>query len=339
MKLARRAAFAVLILCIAPCASAATMSLPPSDALRCMTPGEEQRGAIDYPIEAYERKIGGTVDVELTFTDASSAPRVTIAGGADGADGELARAVRSHVRKYRVPCLAPDQTATVKQSFRFTPTDGRHVSWTQVSENVDLRREALSRCVTHLKSKTLDYPERAQRRGDWGTVAVALTFKDATGAPEVEVLDDTPSKDLIDPVVAHAAGYRMPCHVGEPLRVHFQFSFRFSNGESIVVKDMGLRTYLRSVKDITKARVYFDFNDMKCPFDLRVQMNQPVSNNRIGEVGAAVPERRFFLDWLSRQSIQLDKQTQNKVMGQSFNVSVPCGVLTLGNQGGGGAGQ
>ena len=97
--------------------------------------------------------------------------------------------------------------------------------------------------------------------------------------------------------------------------------------------------YLRATKDIGKAQVYFSFNEMKCPFDVRIAMNQPIGNNRIGEIGESVPERAFFLDWLSRQRLILPNQQQNLAIGKSPTVSVPCGVLNLGASGGGGASQ
>jgi hypothetical protein len=59
----------------------------------------------------------------------------------------------------------------------------------------------------------------------------------------------------------------------------------------------------------------------------------------IGEVGESVPGRAFFIDWLSRQRLDLRARLQNRLIGQSFNLSVPCGIVNLGSQGGGGASQ
>ena len=99
------------------------------------------------------------------------------------------------------------------------------------------------------------------------------------------------------------------------------------------------RGLLRSIKGLDKATVYFDFGRMGCPFDLRVSFWQPLSGNRVGEVGVVHPERRHFIEWLQRQQLDLDSRSRNQVLGQSLTVSVPCGVLDLGNSGGGGASQ
>jgi hypothetical protein len=319
-----------------PTAQAVTVSLTPSDALRCMTPPEAERGTPEYPKESFERKEGGTVDVELTFTDPASAPRVSVA---DDSHRTLTDAVRRHVRKYRVPCLAQGQTATLKQSFLFTPTDGRQVAWTKPRDADDKRRSELMRCITNASGKAPHYPTGALAREEQGAVLLGLTYKDGVGPPEVEVLDDTPHRHLIEVSKQHAQGYRLPCHVGEPLRTTHAYIFRIEGGSRMVVNDSTLVSYLRSVKDIQNAKVYFDFNEMKCPFDTRIQMNQPVEDNLVGEVGETVPDRRFFLDWLSRQRLNFDKTTQNRIYGQLVTVSIPCGVLSLGNQPGGGAGQ
>jgi hypothetical protein len=317
-------------------AQAVTVSLAPSDALRCMVPPEAERGKPEYPQEAFERKEGGAVDVELTFTDPTSPPKVAIA---DAPDRFLADAVRRHVRQYRVPCLAEGQSAMLKQSFLFTPTDGRKVSWTNPKDVDDKRRSELMRCITNASGNAPHYPKSALTRNEQGTVALELTYKDGVGPPDVKVLDDTPHRHLIDVAKQHAQGYRLPCHAGEPLSTVHEYVFRIEGGDRMVVNDMALVAYLRNVKDIQSAKVYFDFNDMKCPFDVRIQMRQPVANNLVGEVGPAVPERRFFLDWLSRQRLNVDKRTQNLVLNQLTTVNVPCGSLSLGNQPGGGAGQ
>lgn len=320
----------------APTAFAVTVTLAPSDALRCMTPAEAERVALEYPKEVFERKEGGTVDVELTFTDPVSAPRVSVTGDPLAS---LANAVRRHVRQYRVPCLAEGQTATLKQSFLFTPTDGRKVTWTKPQDTADVQRGELLRCIVNARSKSPGYPMSAVRREEQGTVVLGLTYKDAGSPPDIAVLDDTPYSPLIDTAKEHAAGFRMPCHTGAPLRTAVEYIFRIEGGDRVVVKDMSLTSYLRGVKDIRSANVYFDFGAMKCPFDVRIRMSQPVSDNQVGEVGEAVPERRFFLDWLSRQRLTLDKKTQNSVLGQMTTVSIPCGVLSLGHVAGGGAGQ
>jgi hypothetical protein len=333
-----RFAIAVLVVLIfggATAAAAAEVSLAPSQALQCMTPPESERSTLSYPAEALKRKEGGVVEVELTFDDSARPPDVK---ALNEPLTSLAEGVRQHVRRYRVPCLGAGQKAVIRQDFRFDPTDGRKVLWTTPRDANQTERRGLLACLRASKPRP-SYPLSALRREDQGVVVLGVMFKDAANAPEITVLDDTPESSLINAAKEHALSLRLPCHDGAVFEVQFQYDFMIDGADRLVLKDLTLPEYLRATKDIAKAQVYFSFNEMKCPFDVRIALNQPIGNNRIGEVGQSVPERVFFLDWLSRQRLILPTKQQNLLIGKSLNVSVPCGVLNLGATSGGGASQ
>jgi hypothetical protein len=314
-------------------AAAQTVSLAPSETLRCMTPSTVEREALNYPADAFERKEGGVVRVEMTFHDPGRAPTVKVLGDALR---DLEWAVRDHVSAYRVPCLAAGQQAVIRQDFNFVPSDGRRVLWTRPRDAQDRRK--LTECLVK-PQKLVHYPTVPHARNEQGTVALRLTFTDAVSAPTLTVLDDMPSQPLINAASSHALETRLPCHEGGPVDVHVDYQFRIEGGERVVLKDGDLAFYLGGVEGIRSAQVYFDFRQMKCPFDVRVRMRQPAADNAVGEVAESVPERAFFLDWLSRQRLRLSRADQNRVMGQRVTVSVPCTVLSLGNRSGGGASQ
>lgn len=336
MKLAHLGLLSALCLLPAVAVQAVTISLAPSEALRCLTPDEAARGAVDYPKELFDRKEGGVVEVELKFTKPDAAPEANVL---NEPLRDLANAVRRHVLNYRVPCLGAGQTTTLRQSFQFSPTDGRKVNWTRVRDSLETAQRAQTRCIVHPSTKAPSYPYNALRVEAEGAVVLRLTFASPDGAPRTEVLDDTPHPHLIETAMDHAAGYRMPCHSGPPVSTVHQYLFKIEGGERIVAKDVGLVAFLRNVKDIQKAQVYFDLNTMQCPFDVRIELRQPTGDNRVGEVGDAVAERQFFLEWLSRLRLNVDRQTQNRLLGQPMTISVPCGVVSLGNRSGGGASQ
>jgi hypothetical protein len=316
-------------------ADASEVSLAPSLALQCMTPPEAERARLVYPANALERKEGGVVEVELTFDDPTGAPDVRVL---NEPLNSLASGVRQHVRRYRVPCLGAGQKAVIRQDFSFDPTDGRKVLWTTPRDANEPVRKAMLACLRAGKPKP-GYPMSALRSEEQGVVVLRLTFKDAANEPEITVADDTPARSLIDAAKDHALDLRLPCHSGVPLEVVYQYTFLIEGGDRLVLKDATLAEYLRAAKDIAKAQVYFDFNEMKCPFDVRIAMNQPTGNNRVGEIGESQPARAFFLDWLSRQRLNLRPKQQNLLIGKSLNVSVPCGALNLGASAGGGASQ
>ncbi len=309
--------------------------LAPSEALGCMTPVGAAR-APAYPPQAYARKEQGTVAVQMRFTHPDRPPRVEILESGR-TTFLLVEAVEDHLRNFRVPCLAPGPTVTIEQQFRFVAHDGREaVQWTEAKDADDLRRRELVKCL--VPGSLPNYPFSALRSNAEGVVPLRLRFSRADGAPEVELLDKTPHVNLVDAARRAALGSRLPCLTGEPLSVDQFYIFTIDGNERLVLKDMSLVQYLSAVQGIRDAQVYFDFNTMKCPFDVRVELQQPASDNRIGELDGPVPERQFFLSWLARQRLQMQPRQQNRLMTQSAVITVPCGVLSLGpTQGGSGS--
>jgi hypothetical protein len=300
-----------------------------------MTPVGAAR-APAYPPQAYARKEQGTVAVQMRFTQPDRPPVVKVLDlGSTGS--LLVGAVEDHLRSFRVPCLAPGQTVTLEQQFRFVAHDGREaVQWTEPQDADDLRRQTLIKCLVH--GARPRYPMTALAANAEGVVPLRLRFSRADAPPEVELLDKTPHVQLVYAARDAALDSRLPCLTGGPLSVDQFYIFNIDGNERLVLNDMSLVQYLRSVQGIRDAQVYFDFNTMKCPFDVRVELQQPASDNRIGELDGPVPERQFFLSWLARQRLQMQPKQQNRLMTQSAVITVPCGVLSLGpTQGGSGS--
>ena len=334
----RQICAALLLAGVAMAATAQQQALAPSEVLACLTPAEAERGMPIYPPELFTRRQGGRIAVELKFAEPDAAPELSFGRSDDDAD--LRSAVRAHVRRYRLPCLKPGQTAQLNQIFEFVPTDARKVRWLSPVDADDARKERFIRCIRHeqLDSRP-DYPIRALRRESQGNVVVRATFNSAGAPPALELLDDGLSEDLARAALDFSAGLRMPCLEGAPIRTTYQFKFRLEDAGYTVLKDMSLLQLLGIVKGIRQANVYFDFKEMGCPFDLRFRLEQPYGLNRVGEVGEPNPERRFFLDWLRRQHLELPRATHNAVLGQITTVSVPCTVLDLGTASGGSPSQ
>lgn len=323
----------------APCAAAAQqLALTPSETLACLTPVAAERGTPTYPQHKFDRKEGGVVSVDLDFTAPDRAPKVTVRVGDD--HRALSDAVIEHVRKYRVPCLTAGQSARFSQEFRFVPTDGRKVQWLAPRDADDERRSQLLNCVQHKSpgSKPI-YPMMALSSETQGTVVLRVKFEAPDMPPVIEVADDGQSSSLAAAARNFALDYRMPCYDGAPVSFTHFYTFRIDGAKRTVLKDVPLVSLLPLVKDIRRANVYFDFNEMGCPFDLRLRLHQPYGLNGVGEVGEPNPERRFFLDWLRRQQLDLPARTYNEIIGEMTTVSVPCTVLKLGTTSGGGASQ
>jgi Gram-negative bacterial TonB protein C-terminal len=272
----------------------------------------------------------------LTFQRPDAAPSVKVIDEMGGRP--FVDSVRTFVEAYRVPCLEGGQSATLRQEFVFRPTDGRRAYFSPPIDADARRQERLRACIAHQSPKEqIQYPNEAAKRGEHGTVIVRLTFSDATSPPTITVLDGVNSSALRRAAVSHAEGHRMPCHEGAPVEYVQFYTYEFEGDARVRLNDMPLTSFLRNVKGIEQANAYFDFNTMACPFEVRLTLQQPFTANEVGELGTPNPERRFFIDWLRRRELNLDTKTLKAVIAQQTTIAVPCTILSLGNQPGGGA--
>jgi hypothetical protein len=330
---------AALLLAWGVGAAAQTTVVEPSPAQRCLTRGTLLMGSPEYPEEPYRMKQGGKVLVDLSFARADAAPRIEkmTTEQADRFDSAFERSVRRFIEDYRVPCLKEGQTTSLRQEFLFVPNDGRPVAMF-ATQSEPPRRRALLDCMTHAKPGTKPrYPTSDLSMNRQGTVVLRAVFSDAQSAPAIEVLDKGDGAWLGDSASEFARDYRLPCHDGAgPVSTLQFYLFRIEGGARVALKDVSFLSLLGLFKGMREANVYFDFNTMGCPFDLRFAPQQPVLPNAVGEIGNSDPERRFFLDWLTRQQLDLSKQQLNALLGQESVVTVPCTVLNLGPRAGGG---
>ncbi len=336
MKAMRAALLWLSALVLTATAAAQTIIVSPSAAQRCLTRGELTLGAPTYPQESFERRDSGRVLVELTFQRPDAAPGVNLIEEEGGRP--FFESVRTFVDAYRVPCLEAGQSATLRQEFVFKPTDGRRAYFTWPID-ADTRRQArLQQCIAHQDPKErIRYPAEALKRSAHGTVIVELTFSDATSPPSIKVLENANSSSLTFAASDYAEGYRMPCHAGGQVKVVQFYTYKFEGDARVVLNDMPLTGFLRNVKGIEQTNAYFDFNTMGCPFEVRLKLYQPFSANVVGELGTPNADRRFFLDWLRRRELNVDTRTLRAVIAQETTIVVPCTILSLGNQPGGGA--
>jgi hypothetical protein len=335
----RRLLLAMAGLGAAGAVSAQTAVVAPSAAQQCLTRGEVTLGAPVYPQREFELKESRTILVEMRFDRADAPPKVEVV--APDVRDAFVESVLAFAKAYRVPCLQSGQTAQLRQEFVFRPTDGRRVRAFLPADADSQRAARLSKCMRHVDGAVRpEYPEAALNAGEQGTVFLRLKFSDANRAPEVTSVDRSVSRALVREATYHAEGLRMPCHDGGPAaEAAVMYKFLYEGGPRVALTDPSLVKFLGAVKGIRSANVYFDFNTMACPFDLRLRMFQPFAQNEVGELDAPHPERRFFLEWLSRQQLDIDARSNNMVLGQHMDLRVPCTVLSLGNQPGGGASQ
>jgi hypothetical protein len=333
-----RAIGAALLVLAAGAAAAQTSAAVPSAAERCLTRTADAPATPTYPEREFEARVGGAVRVVLSFDRPDAPPNVTVVDTTG--QRTLAEAVLDFAKGYRVPCLESGQTALLRQEFAFRPTDGRRVV-ASGPQDADAQRQArLLACVKHVDGlRRPIFPLDKVYARTQTVVLLKLKFGNATDAPQVISLDNAADRHMVHSTRLFAEGLRMPCHEGGPVEQMVSFSYGIEGEPRSVLADPSFVAFLRGVKGIREANLYFDFNTMGCPFDVRLWLFQPHAPNIVGEIGSTNPERRFFIDWLRRQQLDLDVRRLNAVIGQHMDLRVPCSIVSLGNAPGGGAGK
>jgi len=332
----RRLLVLVLTSLAAGTAVAQTGVALPSAAERCLTRIAGAPATPTYPQREFEARAGGAVRVALGFDRPDAPPKVSVVDASG--PYKLAEAVLDFVQAYRVPCLEGGQAVVLRQEFTFRPTDGRRVV-ASAPQDADAQRQArLLACVKHVDGlRRPIFPLDKLYARTQTVVLLKLRFDSATDAPQVSSLDNAADRHMVHATRLFAEGLRMPCHEGGPVEQMVSFSYGIEGQPRSVLADPSFVAFLRGVKGIREANVYFDFNTMGCPFDVRLWLFQPHAPNIVGEIGAANPERRFFIDWLRRQQLDVDARRLNAVLGQHMDLRVPCAIVSLGNEPGGGA--
>ena len=310
----------------APAVKAAELTLSPSPAVRCLTPPVPDRGAPEYPAREWKQGTGGRVLVELIFTTPDRRPEVKVMEN-DG-DDDFVDAVRQHVNRFRVPCLEnADIPVRLRQEYLFRHTERGALSAAPV-DTADASRQRMLACVDKATPEP-DYPLQALMQGVQGRLLVKLKFTGPDQAPEVTVVS-RPASEVFTPAARRwAAKFRMPCHSGGPVTTEWLLLYRLENAASYGFRDLSLKQYVGAIRDIETQRVFFDFNTMNCPFNVRLTYMQPYLPNGVREIQAREPARQPFLDWLSKTSLRLTERHLDAVFGDSVVLAVPCGKIDL----------
>ena len=300
-------------------------------ALACISPPSAERGQPEYPPALLQRKSGDTVKVELSF-DAPDAPPGFRVLDREKVSPLLVDSVRRHVRQLRMPCLPKGAAPViVAQAYRFSPYDQRaafYLSTTKLSaEEGDPRR---FECVRHVSGEDKPhYPLSAEHAGQQGTVAIEMRFTVRDGPPQVRVIvASRHSASFVAAVTSYVSGYRLPCLEDRPVVAQQTFRFGMSDSERAVLRDTDLLTFMRSAAELPRP-ARFDLNQMGCPFDVRLHYRQPFQANTIAELDNTRPERRPFLEWLTKVRLKLDESTSASVYDDTMEVAVPCTRIEL----------
>jgi hypothetical protein len=313
------ALIAAALLAGAGAACSQTVTLEPEAAQRCLTgPGEPE-----YPFEAWKTGVRGTVEVQLRFDAPDQPPVATLKAteGGDAAEG-FVEAVRTHVARLRVPCMAPGAAPVrLEQVYVFRPDD-RKVFWSGPRSADEAAQLEMLRCLVR-PPESPPYPERALRQGVQGTVIAVARYEAPDRPPAITLHTRPDARGLHAAVRPFLEATRLPCHRGGPLEVVMSFVFRLE-GEARGLRPMTLDQLLPVVRDLRRTGLTLDTRTMACPFDVEFQFRQPHLHNVAAEVGNTDPARRPLLEFLEGLDIAVPGRVLDAIYGDTTTITVPC---------------
>jgi hypothetical protein len=312
------------------------VELAPSEAQDCLRPPATQRGAPDYPFDAYKRGEAGRVQLRLTFTAAGQGPLVTVL--AQEGDGSFVDAVRAHVQPLRVPCLAAGGAPAVLDIDDVFRPDDRSVHWFKPVDG-DLAERGRQLACLHMPEPPV-YPHAALRAEVQAAVLAQLRF----GAPDqpptlqVHVRADPGATlaqrralaQMVQSVELSARRMRLPCHSGAPLDMVTTYFFRLEHAPQHGFKPgLTLPALLPAVRGISQQRLAVDTSRMGCPFDVALAYRRPPLANAVAELGGTDPARRPLLEWLAQDEFELPAVMLDAIYGDTATITVPCFKIDL----------
>lgn len=287
----------------------------------CLLPVAAERGVPVYPGDEWANQRSAKVAVKLTFHSATLPPKAEFVFEKDQFAFE--KSIAEYVSRYRLPCFVDGQAPIVMdQVFEFSHNNERSVVYGKFDPKA--RRAHLACFYMHPPK----YPDREMAEG---TVILRITFKNKDDEPEVGVVYGGRNRALQAAAARAAKRYRYTCDIpaGEPVTALQRFHFQWLGEKVFGLRDLDLLTFLGSVEREGLGKVRFDFNEMGCPFDLKVGLYRPYARNTLGEFNQSNPKRKPFMDWLAQLTMRFSAESEPYLIGQSIKVSVPCTILDL----------
>jgi len=309
--------------------SAQTLAaLPDADevaALQCLTKACD---AVQWDAATAARQ--GLIRVALRFTQADAAPVVSVISNTLGEAAE--RLVLARVSGYRLPCLSATlgaQGVELTQEFRSGASSG------EVERPARLIQGILPASVCLLQPPANEVLQRLDRLPPdfTGRVMIQSRFTGgAEDAPQNVLLFSNAPVRLSDALMKRADSIRMVCRKPGDRPQTLRQSFVFEVGSARRKQPptgLNLEGWMQLVRAQPAAATEFDFNSMRCPFEIEWRTLQPVAGNEARTAGRAEADRAEFLAWAGELRLAGGEVQEREWFGERMRIQVPCGVHLL----------
>ncbi len=320
---ARAAGVMLAIAWAATPALAQQTTLDESDAVKCLTPAQNVRGAPEYPFVAYKTGETGRVSVQLAFMAPDAPPQVDLLTTVG--DDSFVQSVRSFVEPFRVPCMrGADAPVRLRFDFVFKP-DTRQVFVGRPADAGDADRRAKLACLQPMGGEALpSYPRAALERAIVGRVIVRFRFDAPDRAPAMEFYARPAARSLQRAVEDWGRKLRMPCLGNEPISLVQVHVFMIAGTAYGFKPGLDFRTLLVLMPVATRAAMPRDTTGMGCPFSVRLWYRQPDLPNHVFQVASQEAAREPFLRWLEGARLDVPEAMLDAIFGDTTTFEVPC---------------
>jgi len=279
---------------------------------------------LKYPELEVDSRVGGVLKAKLTFTRPDRAPKVEILAWSGTV--ALADAAEIYLLGYRLPCLGQGERVVLEQEVVFTALGADEEPRQTASSLGCMRTPGPFSYDETMQTSTLI------KQKEWGNVLLGISFYAPDQPPKIKELYNSAPDRFRMAVLEHVQQYRLPCMLPGAPAVTWQQQYIFQGMASqsrLVLRDMGLVTFLGAAKDVDKVPLKFDLGTMACPFQARFTLYQPAASNNVTAIGKYVPEREPFLAWLSTLALNIEKKQFEALLGAEMVIDVPCGTIQL----------
>lgn len=146
---------------------------------------------------------------------------------------------------------------------------------------------------------------------------------DAALPPTVKVVYTNVSAQARDHFVRHLEAGRWVCSQAPNPRLTQHWSVRSGTRTRFPHARITLADFLALMKEVPATGPAFNFDQLGCPFVVKWQQFRPAAPNR-ADMTHIYPRHKPFLSWLASLELDLPKEAQTKLIGESMDVAVPC---------------
>jgi hypothetical protein len=277
----------------------------------------------EYPFGLFKHGIEGEVRIQLTFVAPDTAPNVKVIAAPD--DSSFEESVLKHVKHLRVPCAhASDLPFVLVRQYAFKKDSRQTFVLDDDRERAQKQQEMLS-CLRHRTGlKIPKYSSAARRENVQGAVLVTYRFTSATEPPSFTVTAPQELELLQEATKRWFVGMSMPCYDGEPFHGHVIYKYQLEGDAYGFKPDISFKEMLALSSKSRLASLPRSSVDMSCPFDVRLTYFMPHQPNSVSQVGDSDARRKPLLDWFADLLLQLPKDADWTVFGDSTTFQVPC---------------